>query len=256
VAVKIVSDIHGEYPALANQLRPDDTAVLLGDYLNLIDFRTLEGILSDVYTREQVLVALIEFAKGRKEIARRSIREIAGGTSKQSRRVRELVVQGYEEFFSSLPCRCYILFGNTDDPALLKKSAEGDVEIVDSGVVTIGEERFGLISGTPHGPWTVGLPGEMDPVLYSKSVDSLGPCDVLCTHCPPAIPELTWDRLANRDEEGSTALLDYLDEYQPTRHYFGHVHNPVASEAYRGRTRVINAGFFKEHQTVLVHEQE
>jgi Icc-related predicted phosphoesterase len=256
VAVKIVSDIHGEYRALANQLRPDDTAVMLGDYLNLIDFRTLEGILSEVYTREQVFMALIEFAKGRKEIARRSIREIAGGTSEQSRRVRELVAQGYQEFFASLPCRCYVLFGNTDDPALMRKLAEGDVEIVDSGVVTIEGERFGLVSGTPHGPWTVGLPGEMDPADYSKLVDSLGPCDVLCTHCPPAIPELTWDRLANRDEMGSTALLDYLDEYQPRKHYFGHVHNPVTREAYRGRTMVINAGFFKEHQTVLVHEQE
>jgi Icc-related predicted phosphoesterase len=253
VAIKVISDVHGAYEALAAQLGPDDTGVLLGDYLNLIDFRTFEGILSEVYTREQVIIALMEFAKGRKELARRSIREIAGGTSEQSRRVRELIVQGYRDFFSSLPCRCFILYGNTDDPALLKKLSTGDVEIVDEAVVTIGKERFGLVSGTPLGPWTVGLPGEMDPEDYAKMVRSLGPVDVLCTHCPPAIPELTYDRLADRDEVGSADLLDYLDEYQPRLHYFGHVHNPVAGEAYRGKTRVINAGFFKEHQTALVH---
>ena len=253
MAVKVISDVHGAYEALAAQLGPDDTGVLLGDYLNLIDFRTLEGILSEVYTREQIIFALMEFAKGRKELARRSIRDITGGTSEQSRRVRELIVQGYDDFFSSLPCRCFVLYGNTDDPALLKKSSTGDVEIVDEAVVTIGEERFGLVSGTPHGPWTVGLPGEMDPEEYSKMVGSLGPVDVLCTHCPPAIPELTWDRLAGRDEVGSADLLHYLDEYQPRLHYFGHVHNPAASESYRGKTRVINAGFFKEHQTALVH---
>lgn len=253
MAVKVISDVHGAYEALAAQLGPDDTGVLLGDYLNLIDFRTFEGILSQVYTREQIIFALMEFAKGRKELARRSIRDIAGGTSVQSQRVRELIVQGYDDFFSSLPCRCFVLYGNTDDPALLKQLSTGDVEIVDEAVVTIGEERFGLVSGTPHGPWTVGLPGEMDPEEYAKMVGSLGPVDVLCTHCPPAIPELTWDRLANRDEVGSADLLDYLDEYQPRLHYFGHVHNPAASEAYRGRTRVINAGFFKEHHTALVH---
>ena len=253
MAVKIVSDIHGEYRALASQLRTDDTAVLLGDYLNLIDFRTLDGILSEVYTKEQIIIALSEFAKGRKELARRSIREIAGGGSEQSRRVRELIVTGYQDFFSSLPCKCYLLFGNTDDPSLLKELSAGDVEVFDSGVVTIGQERFGFVSGTPHGPWTVGLPGEMDPEDYGKLVDSLGPVDVLCTHCPPAIPELTWDRLANRDEMGSAALLDYLDEFQPAHHYFGHVHNPVASEVYRGRTKVVNAGFFKQHRTALEH---
>lgn len=256
MAVKIISDVHGAYQALAGQLCPDDTAVLLGDYLNLIDFRTLDGILLEVFTREQVIIALTEFAKGRKELARRSIRDIVGGTGEQSQRVRELITQGYQDFFASLPCRCFLLFGNTDDPTLLKGLSTGDVEIVDSGEVTIGKERFGLVSGTPHGPWTVGLPGEMDPGDYAKMVGSLGPVDVLCTHCPPAIPELTWDRLADRDEVGSTALLDYLDEYQPGLHYFGHVHNPVASEAYRGRTRVTNAGFFKQHQTALVHEQE
>jgi Icc-related predicted phosphoesterase len=253
VAVKIISDVHGEYEALAAQLSPGDTGVLLGDYLNIIDFGTLEGILSEVYTKEQIITALAEFAKGRKELARRSIRDIAGGDDEKSRRVRELIVRGYEEFFGSLPCRCYIMFGNTDDPSLMKKLSSGDVEVVDSAVVTIGEESFGLVSGTPYGPWTVGLPGEMDPKDYAKMVGSLGPVDVLCTHCPPAIPELTWDRLANRDEVGSAVLLDYLDEYQPRLHYFGHVHNPVSTEAFRGRTRVVNAGFFKQHRTALVH---
>ena len=80
MAIKILSDIHGEYGAMKAQLRPDDVAVLLGDYLNLIDFRTLDGILSEVYSREEIRKVLSLMATGDKEQARSKIRDSISGT--------------------------------------------------------------------------------------------------------------------------------------------------------------------------------
>lgn len=252
MAIKIVADVHGEYGALAGQLRPDDTAVLLGDYLNLIDFRTLDGILAEVYTREEIIAALSALARGDKQLAHRSIQEIAGGSPGKFRRVRELVEQGYSDFFGCLPCESIMIYGNTDNPQLMKMFSGDGAEIVEAGVRVISGHRFAFVSGSPHGPWTVGLPGEMEPGRYRELVESLGPADVLCSHCPPAVPGLTWDSVADRDEPGSEALLEYVDKYQPKYHYFGHVHNPRLDSAVRGTTRLVNAGFFKQHKRALV----
>jgi Icc-related predicted phosphoesterase len=254
LAVKIISDIHGEYGALADQLEPGDTAVLLGDYVNLIDFQTLEGILSDVYSREQVARALELFAKGDPHEARRRVREVVGSSSEQSARIGQLVAESYRLLFDSIPCRCIMIYGNTDNPWLIKEIGGGKVEMVEAGVVAVEGQRFAMLSGSPHGPWTVGLPGEIEPAEYERRVAELEPADVLCTHYPPAVPELTWDELAGRDEAGSDALLDYIDRYEPSVHYFGHVHHPRVATAVRGRTRLINAGFFREHGTALLHD--
>lgn len=254
MALKIISDVHGEYGALSGQLSPSDTAILLGDYLNLIDFHTLEGILAEVYTREEIIQALAALAGGRRELSRRSIREISGADKEKYRRVRELMIEGYEELFAALPCRSIMIYGNTDDPRLMRELAGESVELIEAGVLEIAGRRFGFVSGCPRGPWAVGLPGEKDPEEYGRMVDSLGPVEVLCTHCPPSIPELTWDELADRDEVGSRALLSYLERFGPTHHYFGHVHNPRVDSVSLGPTKVINAGFFKRHRTALAHE--
>ncbi|PKQ28532.1 MAG: hypothetical protein CVT63_02325 [Candidatus Anoxymicrobium japonicum] len=253
MAVKILSDIHGEYDALVEQLKRDDIAVLLGDYLNLIDFRTQGGILAKVYSQEEVQKALDATAGDDRELARRRIRAVIGGSAEKNKQIRDLAEESYEEFFSCLPCKCFMLYGNTDGPDVMDQFAGGKNELVESGVVMIEGERFGMVSGAPRGPWSVGLPGEMKTERYDAHVTSLGPVDVLCTHYPPAVGRLTWDTVANRDEAGSEALLEYIKEHNPSRHYFGHVHNPKVSTLMFGGTRMINAGLFKEHKTALIH---
>ncbi len=254
MAIKIISDIHGEYEALAGQLAPDDVAVLLGDYVNLIDFRSLDGILSEVYSREEVARALALFAQGSPQEARRKIGEVVGSSPEKAMMIRERVKASYEDFFASIPCRCYMLYGNTDNPYLMAELKPGNVEIVECGVVEIEGQSFGFVSGAPHGPWTVGLPGEIEPEEYARRVLSLEPVDVLCTHFPPAVPELTWDELAERDEVGSEALLGYDEVNSPAFHYFGHVHHPRASACSCSGTALINAGFFRQHRTVILHD--
>jgi len=254
LAIKIMSDIHGEYRAMRSQLRGDDVAILLGDYLNLIDFRTFEGILSEVYSREEIRKVLTLMATGDKEKARMQIRDSIGGTPEKSEQVRAIIAASYIEFFASIPCKCFMIYGNTDGPEIMKKlGATAGVELVECGVVHVDGQRFGMVSGAPQGPWNAGLPGEMDTERYDKMVASLGPVDVLCTHYPPAIPDLTWDTLAERDEVGSPALLSYIDENRPSHHYFGHVHHPRESCVVRGSTSVVNAGFFRASKAALVH---
>jgi Icc-related predicted phosphoesterase len=253
MAVKIVSDVHGAYDALRSQLEPEDTAVLLGDYLNLIDFRTLDGILAQVYSREEVVRALGMMAHKDKELARSRIREVIGGTPEKSEQVRQLVIEGYQEFFASIPCKCFMLYGNTDSPQAMAATLSGNVEVVEAGVVTVEGQKFGMVSGSPHSRWNVGLPGEMPTERYDTLVASLGPADVLCTHFPPAIPDLTWDTMADRDEAGSQATLRYIEEFSPSYHYFGHVHQPKVQRLTHGSTRVVNAGFFRQTHEALVH---
>ncbi len=253
MAIKIISDIHGEYEAMRQQLHAEDIAVMLGDYLNLIDFRTLGGILAQVYSREEILGALSALARGNKELAGRAIRQITSSDDNKPKKVRDLIRKSYIQFFSSIPCKAYVIYGNTDSPDVMRELAPPHVEIVEVGVFDIEGIRFGLISGSPFGPWTVGLPGEIEPDRYREMVESIEAVDVLCTHYPPAIPELTFDMVANRDEVGSEPLLRYAETQKPSHHYFGHVHNPRASSVRRGATNFINAGFFKEHRKVIIH---
>ena len=253
MAVKIISDIHGAYGSMRDQLEQDDIAVLLGDYLNLIDFRTLDGILAQVYSRDEVVRALAIMASKDKDMARRQIREVIGGSPEKGERVRELVMESYQEFFAGIPCKCFMLYGNTDSPEAMRALAHGNVEIVEAGVVEVDGQQFAMVSGSPHSPWNVGLPGEMPTDRYDSLVASLGPADVLCTHYPPAIGDLTWDTVASRDEVGSPATLAYIEEYSPAYHYFGHVHSPRASRVVHGRTSVINVGYFRELGTAFVH---
>ncbi len=253
MAIKIISDIHGEYEAMRQQLTPEDLVVMLGDYLNLIDFRTLGGILAQVYSREEIIAALSALAGGKREVAGRAIRQIASSDDNKPRKVRDLMRESYREFFSSIPCRAYLIYGNTDSPEMMRELAPSNVEIVEAGVFDFQGLRFGLISGAPFGPWTVGLPGEIEPEKYRNLVDSIGPVNILCTHCPPAIPDLTFDTVAKRDEVGSVSLLEYAEKYKPSYHYFGHVHNPRASFVEKGATKFINAGFFKERRKMIIH---
>lgn len=254
MAIKVIADIHGEYEALVEQLAADDIAILLGDYVNLIDFRSLDGILSEVYSRQEVARALDLFARGNPHEARRKIGEVVGSSPEKAMMIRDLVKRSYVRLFESIPCRCYMLYGNTDNPYLMDELKTENVEILECGVVEIQGQRFGFVSGAPHGPWTVGLPGEVEPEEYVRRVLSLEPVDVLCTHYPPAVPDLTWDLLAGRDEVGSEALLGYIESHAPAYHYFGHVHHPRESSCSLGGTTLVNAGFFRQLRAAVIHD--
>jgi Icc-related predicted phosphoesterase len=88
-------------------------------------------------------------------------------------------------------------------------------------------------------------PNEIPPPEFEAKLDAVGAVDVLCTHIPPAIPELLYDTVARRMETGSTALLDLIRRTQPRYALFGHVHNPLARRVRVGRTECVNVGHFR-----------
>jgi Icc-related predicted phosphoesterase len=112
--------------------------------------------------------------------------------------------------------------------------------------------RFGFVGG---GLQTIyRTPQEVNPEEYARKVDALGPVDVLCTHIPPAIPQITYDVLARRMERGSDALLGYIEKFQPKYALFGHVHHPLYSQARVGRTQCFNVGYFHATKRPFVLE--
>ena len=55
------------------------------------------------------------------------------------------------------------------------------------------------------------------------------PVDVLCSHVPPAVPELAYDVVTRRAEASSAALLRRGSRRdRPRAALFGHVHQPLA----------------------------
>jgi Icc-related predicted phosphoesterase len=88
-------------------------------------------------------------------------------------------------------------------------------------------------------------PFELSEDQFAAKVDALGAIDVLCSHIPPAVPELTYDVVARRFEKGSTALVRLIETIQPRWALFGHVHQPLAARRRIGRTECVNVGHFR-----------
>jgi len=69
--------------------------------------------------------------------------------------------------------------------------------------------------------------------------------DVLCSHIPPAVPELLYDTVARRLEKGSVALLEAIRVTKPRYSIFGHVHQPLSRRTRIGVTECLNVGHFR-----------
>lgn len=244
MAVKIVSDLHSGVDALAREVRPDDTLLLLGDLINIIDYGAMDGILVDVYGVEAVaqvvrLRAERRFDEARAIMHRRREGREAEITEEFQRRIRE----AYRQVAAVLPHRTYLIFGNVDSPALTGEIFRPGVELVDGKVVEIEGLRVGFVGGGL--PTPLGVAGEISVEEYNAKLAGLGVVDVVCSHVPPDLPELTYDTVARRREGGSQALLDYVRDVQPLRVFFGHIHQPLLSSTHVGRTHLLNAGYFR-----------
>ncbi|MGH2719420.1 MAG: metallophosphoesterase family protein, partial [Actinomycetota bacterium] len=137
----------------------------------------------------------------------------------------------------------YVILGNVDNPALAQQIFRPGVEHVDGQVVELDGLRVGFVGGGL--PTPLAIAGEITEEEYDAKLRGLGPVDVVCSHVPPDLPELTYDTVAGRRERGSTALLAYVREVQPVRVFFGHIHQPLLSSSHLGRTHLVNAGYFR-----------
>jgi Icc-related predicted phosphoesterase len=254
MAVYVVSDLHGAYDGLKKAVPEGSTLLLLGDLLNLIDYTTFTGILADIFGADAVREVSDLRAKGHVKEARDLIRQRSEGREDWVRQeIGRRVVEQYTEIFASLPDPTYLILGNVDNPPLAESFAAQTPAVIeaDSKVFTIEGERFGFVGGALPSPLNV--PGEISEEEMARRLDQIGEVDVLCTHIPPAIREMCFDTLAGHSERGSKDILRYIEDVQPRRAYFGHVHQPLVSVMHVGRTTCVNVGYFRATQRAFPH---
>lgn len=256
MSIYVVSDLHGAADALQKAVPEGSRLFLLGDLINFIDYTTMTGILTEVFAVEDVARVLRLRAAGDLEGARDVMRRRAEGREDEIRaKIGERVKEQYESVFAALPDPTYMILGNVDQPLVANAyaAATPSVRSPDGEVVVLEGERFGFVGGALPTPLHVA--GEITEEELRRKVDGLGECDVLCTHIPAAVPELCYDTLARHHEQGSEDLLRYIQEVQPRRHYFGHVHQPLVSSLHIGRTLCINVGYFRATSRAFPHRR-
>ena len=254
MTVYLVSDLHGTPDALRKAVPEGSVLVLLGDLVNFLDYINMTGILTEVYPRQAVEKVVALRTRGDVEEARAVMRERAAGREAEiGRDITERVTDQYEHVFAALPDPTYLILGNVDNPALVAEfvSQTPAVRYVDGQTVVLDGERFGFVGGALPSP--LGVAGEVSPEEMASKVDGLGEVDVLCSHIPPAVPELCFDTRARKSERGSVDLLRYIEDVQPRRAYFGHVHQPLVSALHIGRTLCVNVGYFRATGRAFPH---
>jgi len=227
--------------------------VMLGDFVNFVDYRTNDGILADVLGHEFVGEAAKLRANGDYAGSRRLWRDRFGSGNEQIRDgIRAAVEQQYAQLSSALTgARGFATFGNVDWPALLKRSLPAGVRYVDGEAFELEGIVVGLVGG--GAPTPLGVPGEVSEVELADKLRNLGPVDILCTHLPPAVPALRRDVITGRLESGSQVLMEYLVRHRPRYHYFGDVHQPQASRWRVGATVCMNVGYFRATRRAVRH---
>lgn len=241
--MQLVADVHGAFGALRRVGQSGDTVLILGDLVNLIDYRTMEGIVPSVVGTEIVQEVVDLRTVGHLDKASEVWRERTAALGIDVRReVGLLMRREYEAMAVALGnASGFATYGNVDDPELLEAHLPSGMTFVDAEVVEIGRLTFGFVGG---GVPRIGSRGEVLEDEMRQKLESIGPVDVLCTHVPPAIDMLAADVIAS-PTKGSRPILDYIDEYRPRFHFFGDVHQPRAAIWQRGGTRCVNVGYFR-----------
>ncbi len=246
--VHVVSDVHGAADALARAADGSDVFVCLGDLIVFVDYHDPgRGILADLFgadhARQYVAARTANRFADARDLAARAWAAIGVHDPHERRAVitRRVAAQ-YDELFAAMPTPALLTYGNVDIPDLWPDRLRPGHRVVPTGVIEVEGRRWGFVGGGLTSP--MNTPYEVPPAQFAAEVEALGPVDVLFTHIPPAVPELTYDVLARRFESGSTALLDYVRTFQPRYHLFGHVHQPLARRRRIGRTECVNVGHF------------
>ncbi len=248
--VHIVSDVHGAAEDIAAAAAGADLFVCLGDLLLYLDYTDpAVGAYSEVYGAD-IASEYIELRSAKKfdearALTAAALERISGRSDPATRMARfaPIIERQYRDMFAAIPTSALITFGNIDVPSLALPLLRPGQRILDGEVVEIDGVTFGFVgSGLPSRYRT---PNEIPVADFDAKIEQLGSVDVLCTHIPPAVPELTFDVVARRFEVGSSALFKAIERTQPRYAIFGHVHQPLSSRFRIGRTECLNVGHFR-----------
>ena len=239
----LVSDIHGAAEALKKVAASDEPLLVLGDLVNLIDYRTGEGIVADVVGVDLVKrVSVLRFQRRRSEANDLWHAATAGRMDEINAAIGDLMAQEYREVCGAIEgADAYVTYGNVDRPDMLKEHLPSSARYLDGEACNIEGVSVGFAGG---GIPRIGTAGEVDPVDMASKLDRLGPVDILCTHVPPDIAPLASD-VVGRNQKASKEILEYLKEHRPAFHFFGDIHQPQATTWQVGATTCINVGYFR-----------
>ncbi len=253
--IKIASDIHGAYDDLVALLDPEDLCFLLGDYINIIDYSDRSGLLAEFVDRETIERVIELTARNELAEAKKVMVKTAAGIEDLFGKIAARTDECYRDLFAKIPCEVYLINGNVDFPPQLRANLRPHLHYIEeTHVLDLNGARIGFVNGSPKMNYSFGMPGEIQPEEFERRLVALGPVEHLFVHCPPAIEDLCFDRLANRDEGGSEALLRYVETHAPKTVHFGHVHEPRRREMDYDRTRFINCGPFRDEKRLTILE--
>ena len=256
-SVYVVADLHGAHDDLRKAVGEGATLLLLGDLINFLDYTTMSGILTEVFSVEAVAEVVRLRTAGRITEARNIMHRRAHGREDEIRsEIARRVMSQYETVFAALPHPTYFICGNVDQP---RAASAFDAQTpattnADGRVIDFDGERIAFVGGAL--PTPLHAAGEISEDEMRAKVEGLGEADVLCSHVPPAVPELCYDTLADKHERGSKDLLDYIRDVQPRRAYFGHVHQPLVSSIHVGDTWCVNVGYFRATKRAFPHRRD
>ena len=186
----IVADVHGEFDALRRLAQTGETLLILGDLVNYVDYRTMDGIAADVLGRDFVTKVARFRAVGDYRGSRRLWQETMRGHEAEIRRqIEDRVRSQYEATRAALEGgSSYVTYSNVDWPDELRACLPDGSTFVDGEVVEIEGVRVGFAGG--GAPTPLGVAGEVSEDAMAAKLAHLGSVDILCSHLPPAISAL------------------------------------------------------------------
>ncbi len=241
----LIADVHGAVTKLrALVAATDEQLVVLGDLINFVDYRTMDGILAELAGRDWVRRLIQLRTEGRIDEARALWSKVREGDANDlQQRTADLIEAAYEEICGALEgADAVVTFGNVDRLEVLQRYLPEGNTFIEAGLLEIEGWAVGVVGGgVPSG---LRVPGELSDDEMARRLSALGPVEILCTHVPPAVPQLQRD-VVGGTQKGSQAVLEYVLEHRPQFHYFGDIHQPQAINWVVGDTLCRNAGYFR-----------
>jgi Icc-related predicted phosphoesterase len=255
--VHVVSDVHGNAAGLARAGQGADALIVLGDLVDLVDYHDhTAGIFGRVFGPDVVGRFAALRRDGRPGEFRAFARTLWDRFERCPGVLEEAVREQYDTLFAAMTAATtsmgtFAIPGNVDLPHLWPEFGRDGVHMPDGQVLSIGGVRVGFVGGVPmpsgvpvptSGPWRPYLRSAGD---FAAAVAGLAGAEVLCSHAPPAVPELAYDVVARRFEAPSQALAGFIRDQAPRTALYGHVHQPLCGRARVARTECVNVGYFR-----------
>jgi Icc-related predicted phosphoesterase len=241
----VISDVHLALEALRRVVAKREPMLILGDLVNLSDYRTGEGAVAEVLGIEFAKVSGRSRGQGDYQAMRSFWREVAGDRGDELRSaIAESIDRQYEAVAEALRGgHGLVIHGNVDRPDVLKKTLPEGFEYVHAQKRMIDGVTLGFLGGGMETP--LRAEGEVPDDEMREILAEMGPVDILCSHVPPAIGPLRTDVITGRAERGSAPILEFLRQTGTKLHLFGDVHQPQAQRWRVGETQCQNVGYFR-----------